>query len=385
MVHLSVLAALAVGASAARPFLNEPDTGFEEAIGHIEKGTLPPLEAIHSLPDFEAAARNYMNTSAYTYYRAGAGGEWSYRNNLEVYQRYRFRPRVMRDILEIEDTMPTQILGYNFSAPFFISPAARGDLGNPKEMEKGIVKAAYDEDILWVPSLLASMSVEEIAAEKPKDQVMFQQLYLDDPRNDTEFLGYVKRFEAAGQKAIVLTVDSPGDGDRTRGARYDMGSANIGRTYLTWDVYKHLRNLTSLPIILKGIQTVEDAQLAIENGAQAIFLSNHGGRQVDGSPSSLEVALEIHQLAPEIFSQTEVLADGGVRYGTDVLKLLALGVKAVGVARPFMYANCYGYEGVKHGIQMLKTELFNSAANLGIRDFHHMSSNMVKWEDNHWE
>jgi isopentenyl diphosphate isomerase/L-lactate dehydrogenase-like FMN-dependent dehydrogenase len=376
---------LATGACATRPFLNEPDTGFEEATS-LEKGVLPPLDAIKGLPDFEAAARNYMDIAGYTYYRAGAGGEWSYRNNLEVFQRYTFRPRVMRDIIDVEDTMPTSILGYNFSAPFFIAPAARGDLGNHDDRELGLLHAAYDEDVLWVPSLLASMSVEEIADEKPSDgsQILFQQLYLSDPRNDTEFLYYAKRFEKAGAKAIVLTVDSAGDGNRQRAARYGVGSADIGFTYLTWEVYDHLRTLTSLPIVLKGIQTVEDAKTAVEHGADAIFLSNHGGRQTDGSPSSLEVALEIYNSAPEVFTQTEVLADGGVRYGSDVIKLLALGVKAVGLARPFMYANCYGYDGVKKGIQLLKTEIINDAANLGISDLQAVDADIVNWELNHW-
>lgn len=383
--QILTLSLLVTSALATRPFLNEPDTGFEEA-NTLNSGELPPLDAIKGLPDFEAAARTYMDVGDYTYYRAGAGGEWSYRNNLEVFQRYTFRPRVMVDITDVDETMPTSILGYNFSSPFFIAPAARGDLGNPDDKELGILQAAYDEDSLWVPSLLASMSVEEIADAKPEDgsQILFQQLYLSDPRNDNEFFFYAKRFEKAGAKAIILTVDSAGDGNRQRAVRYGVGSADIGFTYLTWDVYDHLRTLTSLPIVLKGIQTVEDAKIAVERGADAIFLSNHGGRQTDGSPSSLEVALEIHREAPEVFEQIEVLADGGVRYGSDVIKLLALGVKAVGLARPFIYANCYGYDGVRKGIQLLKTEIVNDAANLGISDLQDVSADIVNWENNHW-
>ena len=101
-----------------------------------------------------------------------------------------------------------------------------------------------------------------------------------------------------------------------------------------WELYETLRNLTTLPIIPKGIQTVEDALLAVEHGAPAIFVSNHGGRQLDTSQSTMEIIMEIYNNAPQVFSQTEVLADCGVRYGTDVLKLLAMGVKAVGMARP---------------------------------------------------
>lgn len=135
--------------------------------------------------------------------------------------------------------------------------------------------------------------------------------------------------------------------------------------------------MTSLPIILKGILTVEDAQDAVAHGVPAIIISNHGGRSLDGSPSSLEVALEIYRNAPEVYSQLEVYADGGVRYGTDVLKLLALGVKAVGLARPFMYANVYGVEGVRKAIDILKQAITVDAANLGVADIHAIDSSYV--------
>lgn len=135
--------------------------------------------------------------------------------------------------------------------------------------------------------------------------------------------------------------------------------------------------MTDLPIIIKGIGTVEDARLAVEHGAPAIILSNHGGRQLDGSPSSLEVALEIHQEDPEVFQSTEVYADGGVRYGADALKLLALGVKAVGVGRPFMFANVFGTEGIERVIELLKHEIAIDAANLGVSDLKKIDSSFV--------
>lgn len=148
-------------------------------------------------------------------------------------------------------------------------------------------------------------------------------------------------------------------------------------SHLQWDYYEELQSWTKLPIILKGIMSVEDAKLAIEYGARAIILSNHGGRQLDGSPSALEVAMEIYSEAPEVFKQTEVYADGGVRYGSDVLKLLALGVKAVGLGRPFMYANVYGMDGVLHAIRMLKRQVAVDAANLGITDLRKLDAGYV--------
>lgn len=153
---------------------------------------------------------------------------------------------------------------------------------------------------------------------------------------------------------------------------------------MTWETYDQLRTMTTLPIIVKGILTVQDAKLAIEHGAPGIFLSNHGARQLDGAPSCLEVALAIHREAPEVFEQVEVYADGGVRYGTDVLKLLALGVRAVGLARPFMYANVYGLEGVRWAIKLLRREMLVDAANLGVPDLSRINASYVNWDRNGW-
>lgn len=142
----------------------------------------------------------------------------------------------------------------------------------------------------------------------------------------------------------------------------------------TWEVLDTYRNWTSLPIVLKGIQNVQDARAAVDHGVPAIILSNHGGRNLDGSPSSLEVALEIYNNDPDIFSQTEVLADGGVRYGTDALRLMALGVKAVGMGRPFMFSNVFGVDGVEKVITLMKNGLMNDAANLGLVRTHGLST-----------
>jgi isopentenyl diphosphate isomerase/L-lactate dehydrogenase-like FMN-dependent dehydrogenase len=142
--------------------------------------------------------------------------------------------------------------------------------------------------------------------------------------------------------------------------------------------------MTSLPIILKGILTAVDARKAVEAGAPAIVLSNHAGRNIDGSPSSLEIALEIHREDPSIFQETEVFADGGIRYGTDALRLLALGVKAVGLGRPFMYANVFGTDGVKKAIDILKQELASDAANLGVGNLKQIDSSYVDWTPNNW-
>lgn len=203
-------------------------------------------------------------------------------------------------------------------------------------------------------------------------------IYVSD--NTTENEALFRRIEDNGFKAMVLTVDSAGDRTRHRALRYVPDTTvvrDVAYRRMTWDFYQELQNLTSLPIIPKGIQTVEDARRAVDVGAPAIFLSNHGGRALDGSPSALEVAIEIHEEDPSIFREIEVYADGGVRYGTDVLKLLALGVRAVGVGRPMMFANVYGMEGVSRAIHLLKAEIASAAAGLGVADLAAIDSRSV--------
>ncbi|KAH8722229.1 cytochrome b2 [Ilyonectria robusta] len=366
---------------AARPFLNEPDTGLNDFLGDFAVGSLPDLDSIAGLPDFEWAARNFLPLQNYTYFRNAAGGEWSYRNNLEAFQRYSLLPRRMMDVRNVKATLPTTILGHKFSSPFFISPAARQDMAHP-DAELNLVRAAGESNILYVPSLKASKSIEEIAAARAAGQVTFQQLYL--PNSDKTTRKLVKQIEDSGAAAIVLTVDAPVSGDRQRAFRLRGGPPEPDYTLLTWERYHNLTAMTSLPIVLKGILTVSDAQDAVKNGVKAIMLSNHGARQLDGSPSSLEVALEIRQKAPEIFSQLEVYADGGVRYGTDILKLLALGVRAVGLGRPFVYANVFGIEGVRHAIDLLNREVTVDAANLGVTNLHEINASYVQWTQNTW-
>lgn len=184
--------------------------------------------------------------------------------------------------------------------------------------------------------------------------------------NITEDADYIQQLEAAGADALVLTIDSVAGSNRHRAERFGAGSANTEATRLTWAYYDELRRLTDLKIALKGVTSVETAKQSAEHGAPAIVVSNHGGRNLDGSPSPLEILLEINQEAPELLDKLEIWADGGVRYGGDVIKLLALGAKAVGVGRPYMFANIYGVEGVERVTEILKKEIIIDGGNLGL-------------------
>lgn len=246
------------------------------------------------------------------------------------------------------------------------------------------MQAAADTDILYVPSQYSSRTKEELyeARQRVADNsssdapVFFQQMYLNgnDIPGDVELM---RSYADLGARGFIVTADAPADSSRQRADRYNVASANSDLTILTWDYLRELRVAFDLPVVAKGILSVEDVRIAIEEGHEAIYLSNHGGRQVDGTPSPFEVCQEIDAQDPSLFQQIDVWADGGVRYGSDVLKFLALGVKMVGVGRGLSYPNTYGIEGVTTAITMLKDELFQDAANLGVTDLKNVSASIL--------
>ncbi|RWA08382.1 hypothetical protein EKO27_g6729 [Xylaria grammica] len=377
------LPALVGLATAADVWVNEVDTGLETFLygANWTEGTQPALKDMRAISDFDFAARQKLGDFEYGFYRVAAGGEWSYRNNLEVWSKVKFRPQHLTDVTKVNETLKTTILGYEFSAPVFIAPAARGGYGDERG-ELNFVEAAAAENILYSPSIYATKTIEEIASVKANNtlngpQVIFQQIYTN--TNLSVTWDVIERAERTGAKAFIWTVDAPASSTRHRAARYDTTNSNSATSAIDWSIYDQIKNHTKLPIILKGITSVELALKAVEKGAKAIYISNHGGRQVEYSPSPLEIAYEIHRNAPEVFQKVEVLADSGVRYGTDVLKLLSLGVRAVGMGRPFMYANTYGVEGVTKAIQMIKSEVLNDAAQIGISDLHNIPKNIANY------
>lgn len=218
----------------------------------------------------------------------------------------------------------------------------------------------------------ASYPLPDITA--TADIPFFFQLYVNKDRSASEKL--LKQAEAAGIKAIFVTVDQPTPGKREADervkadaavlaptpngatARNDAKGSGLGRTMagfidptLSWGDIKWLRRSTRLPIVLKGVQTVEDAICAVEHGVDGLVLGNHGGRSLDTSTPSIMILLELQKKCPEIFKHIEVFVDGGIRRGTDIFKALCLGAKAVGMGRHFLYASNYGPEGVEQLIE----------------------------------
>lgn len=350
-----------------------PDTGLDTS-GWVV-GELPPLEEMWTLNDMQIATKNVIAKRHYAYYRTGALDEITYQANLNIWKSVRLNGYSFRDVSDVD--LSTSILGYNFSAPFFIAPAA--DAGHTNQSaELSLVTAAGKTGILYVPSIYATKSLEEIAEVLLEGQVMFHQEYVWS--NRSRLVDELERFEAADYKAIFLTIDNTGiDGIRSRSLRF-TGAPGVSSTHsATFDLaaLSEIQNLTSLPIVPKGIKTATDARTCLELGFPAIYVSNHGGRTLDSAPTAVEILLDIRRNASEVFERMEVYADGGVRRGNHVIILLALGARAVGLGRSPMFANVWGEEGVLRMINILKAELETTIQLMGESKVKNINSSYV--------
>lgn len=260
----------------------------------------------------------------------------------------------------------TSILGYEFNAPFFIAPAAQAGRAS-SGAESNLVAAAGAAGILYVPSISSTQSIATIAGAAVSGQVMFHQEYIwsDQSRLQSE----LAEFETYGFKAIFLTVDNTGvNGIRDRQMRFSAGGDAGHSATFTLESLAQLQSMTTLPIVPKGVKTAHDVKLVADLGLPAVYISNHGGRVVDGAPTAVEILLDVHRLYPEVFSQIEIYCDGGVRRATHILTLIALGCRAVGLGRSPMYANVYGEAGVTKLINILELELTTTMALMGQAD-----------------
>jgi isopentenyl diphosphate isomerase/L-lactate dehydrogenase-like FMN-dependent dehydrogenase len=336
-----------------------------------------------NLLDFEALARERMPQAAFDYVAGGADDEVTLRENRAAFERITFRPRVLRDVSRVEPG--TTVLGEPTSFPVLLAPTAFQRLVHP-EGEIAAARAAARAGVIFVASTLSSASLEEIAA---AGGPRWFQLYCGRDQEITRNL--VERAAAHGYGAICLTVDVPRVGRRERDVRNrtalppealpanfrtllpptaeQRGSAieRLVNEYLvrslTWDDVKWVREITDRPLLLKGILTAEDARLAVEHGVQGIVVSNHGGRQLDGAPATVTVLPEIVQA---VQGRAEVLLDGGVRRGTDVVKALALGARAVLIGRPYLWGLAVdGEAGVARVLALLRAEVELALALLG--------------------
>jgi len=308
--------------------------------------------------EFLAAAAANVDPAVWCYFEGGADDEVTLRENLAAFTRWQLRPRMLVDVGEVR--LETTLLGVTVSMPLGVAPFAMQRLLDP-EGERATARAAAAAGAPMTVPTLTSFRHSELAA--ASEGLRWLQLYVQRDRPQT--LAHLAEAREAGYAAVVLTVDLPHIGRRERDLRLGFAApADLPLHYgtlvdvdptLTWRDLEWVRAATELPLVLKGILTREDAVLAVEHGADAVWVSNHGGRQLDGVAASIDALPEVVEA---VAGRCEVYVDSGFRRGGDVVKALALGARAAFVARPIAAGLALGGEtGVGRVLGLLRDEL----------------------------
>ncbi|OLE51856.1 MAG: alpha-hydroxy-acid oxidizing enzyme [Acidobacteria bacterium 13_1_20CM_3_53_8] len=351
-----------------------------------------------SLDELEPMARARLPRMAFDYIAGGAEDEWTLQENRAAFQRLQLIPRVLIDVTERD--LATTVLGARISLPVLVAPMAFHSLTHT-DGELATARAAAAAGTIMIASTASNYSMEEIAASCTASR--WFQLYIYRDRELTRSL--VERAATAGYEALCVTVDAPLIGRRPRDARNQfslpagitMGNfkeaarADLPETEresglaayvasqwdagVTWKDVEWLRSISGLPVVLKGILSTEDARLAVEHGAAGIVVSNHGGRQLDTAPASITV---LPHIVEAVQGRIEILLDGGIRRGTDVLKALALGARACLLGRPVLWGLALeGEEGARAVLDILRVELDSAMALAGCRRIEEVTSALI--------
>ena len=306
-----------------------------------------------NISDYEQAAHNKLIQASYDYVAGGAEDELTLQENLRAFQRIKLRQRVLVDVSSI--SLQQTVLGEKLDFPMLLAPISFHKLVHP-DGELGTARAAAYFNTIMILSTSASYTIEEVA--KASSGTKWFQLYWYKDREITK--DFIDRAVTAGYKALCLTVDLPILGHRERNLYNDFAlPAHVSRKNLekyaskglqeftsqtfvppnidssiTWKDLDWLRSQSNLPLLLKGVQTKEDAKLAIDHDIEGIIVSNHGGRQLDSSVATIDSLPEVVDIVND---RAEVLVDSGIRRGSDILKALALGAKAVLIGRPYIW------------------------------------------------
>ena len=342
---------------------------------------------MRTIAEFEATARERLDPVHYDFFAGGAQDEITVRANEESFRNLKLLPRVLSG--SDKRDLGIELLGTPSSMPILIAPTAFHKLAHP-DGELATARAAARAGTIMIVSMAATTAIEDIAAaarETTPDPALWFQLYL---QPDLEFSeAIVRRAEAAGVRAFVVTVDSPVLGRRERDDRNDFHDLppglvvenlrNLGHNRsaggashvreivmsadLSWEHIAWLRRTTTLPVLIKGILHPEDAKLAVHHGVAGIVVSNHGGRQLDTVPATIDVLPDI---AEAVGGAVPIILDGGIRRGTDVVKALALGATAIGVGRPVIWGlAAAGREGVTQVLELLRDDFDRALALCG--------------------
>ncbi|XP_030381413.1 (S)-2-hydroxy-acid oxidase GLO1 [Scaptodrosophila lebanonensis] len=352
--------------------------------------------------DFEQNAKTKLEKNALDYYKSGAGEQYSLKLNRDAFKRLRLRPRCLRDVSQIN--ISCEIFGHKLQWPLGIAPTAMQKMAHP-DGEGGNARAAGKAGSIFILSTLSTTSLEDLAAAAP-DTIKWFQLYIYKDRSLTESL--VRRAEKANFKALVLTIDAPIFGHRRADVRNNFslpshlslanfqdekangvitmkGASGINEYVssqfdptLSWKDIKWLKEITKLPIVVKGVLTAEDAILAREFGCHGVIVSNHGARQIDTVPASIEALPEV---VKAVGNDLVVMMDGGILEGNDIFKALALGAKAVFVGRPAVWALAYnGQRGVEEMLHVLRKDFEITMALIGCQALKDIQPSMVAHE-----
>ena len=361
------------------------------APAHQQRGMITEVGQALELLDFEPVAKDKLPPAHWAYIATGVDNEDTLRANREGFQRFGLRARRLIDVSKVD--LGTTIFGQTFDSPIFICPTGSNKLAHPQG-EVAVARAAKTRNALQMLSTVATTSIEDAIA--ARGAPVWYQLY--PPRDWEACKKMVLRVEAAGSPVLVLTADlNPGSdritlergrladtrkcetchetarggsgggtGDMKRKPMFDgLGPDMLPYTYpsVTWDLIKKLRDTVKMKIVVKGLATREDAELAVKHGLDGVHVSNHGGRADDGGRSSIE---SLPEIVAAVNGKIPVLFDSGVRRGTDVVKALALGANAVGIGRPYLWAlAAFGQPGVEKVLDLLRAETITAMRHVG--------------------
>jgi len=324
--------------------------------------------------DYEALAAERLEAGAHGYYAGGAGDELTLRDNVEAFRRLQLRPRMLVDVAAC--TTATTVLGQEISMPLLVAPVALQRAAHP-DGEVAMARAAKGAGTIMCLSTIATAAPAEVAA---VGGPRWFQLYVFRDEGVTRDL--IARARDSGYTALLLTVDAPVRGNRERDLRTrfalppDIQVASMGRggvtpkdifdmvtPSLTWRDLERISAAAELPLLVKGILTSEDAILSVEHGAAGVVVSNHGGRQLDGVAATIDALPEVVEA---VAGRIEVLVDGGIRRGTDVVKALALGAQAVLAGRaPLWGLAVDGEAGARRVLELLREEILTALQLVG--------------------
>jgi 4-hydroxymandelate oxidase len=343
-----------------------------------------PLRPPIIVAEYEHAARGRIEPGAWDYYAGGAGDERSLAENLRTWDRIGLRPRILVDVASRD--LSTTVFGRTLAHPVIVAPMAAHDLAHP-DAERASARGAAAAGALYTLSTISSVPMEEVASAAP-DAPRWFQLYAPADRGACRAI--VERAAAAGYDAVAVTVDLPIPGNRERDVRNDfvlhMGThlpddqptderGIIVLPTFGWDDLAWLRSICPIPLIAKGVLRADDASRAVDVGCDGIWVSNHGGRQLDTSVVGIDALPEI---AAAVGDRSVLIVDGGVRRGIDVLKGLALGAHLVAVGRPVLWGLAVdGDAGVQRVLEILRDELSLAMALAGCRTIGEITPDLV--------